>query len=54
MPSDAEMTADATAPRPEACVISPDCSKIAYVRRVPTNGQQTNQIFVLEVWKCGR
>ena len=38
---------DATAPRPEACVFSPDGGKIAYVRRVLTNGAAHNQVFVL-------
>jgi hypothetical protein len=40
---------DATAPRPEACVISPDGGKIAYVRRVPSPDQPANQIFVVTV-----
>lgn len=30
-------TSEETAPRPEACVFSPDGRKIAYVRRVPAN-----------------
>lgn len=40
---------DAHAPRPEACVFSPDGKRIAYVRREATNGQWFNQIFVLPV-----
>ena len=36
---------DAIAPRPEACVISPDGKKIAFVRQV----ESFNQIFVVEV-----
>ncbi|MCP4193685.1 MAG: DUF3748 domain-containing protein [Planctomycetaceae bacterium] len=35
--------------RPEACVFSPDGTKIAYVRHVSKNGQAWNQIFVLDV-----
>jgi hypothetical protein len=38
---------NATAPRPEACVFSPDGSQIAYVRRVAANGTAYNQIFVV-------
>jgi hypothetical protein len=37
---------DALAPRPEACVFSPDGKKIAYVRRVPSTVSMHNQIFV--------
>ena len=40
-------TDDANAPRPEACVFSPDGTKLAYVRRVTESGQSANQIFVL-------
>jgi Tol biopolymer transport system component len=40
-------TDDATAPRPEACVFSPDGQKVAYVRRVTESGQSANQIFVI-------
>lgn len=40
-------TDDATAPRPEACVFSPDGKKLAYVRRVAESGQSCNQIFVV-------
>jgi hypothetical protein len=38
---------DATAPRPEACVFSPDGQKLAYVRRAPSFGGWRNQVFVL-------
>jgi len=38
---------DATAPRPEACVFSPDGKRLAYVRRVAESGQSGNQIFVV-------
>jgi hypothetical protein len=38
---------DATAPRPEACVFSPDGKRIAYVRPVETGGVTHNQIFVV-------
>ena len=38
---------DAGAPRPEACVFSPDGTKIAYVRRVKAeDGGEYNQVFV--------
>lgn len=41
---------DESAPRPEACVFSPDGTRIACVRRVPDGaGQIHNQIFVVEV-----
>jgi hypothetical protein len=40
-------TDDATAPRPEACVFSPDGKKLAYVRRISESGQSANQIFVV-------
>lgn len=40
-------TGDATAPRTEACVFSPDGSRIAYVRQVPRDGTALNQIFVV-------
>lgn len=36
----------AAAPRPEACVFSPDGKRIAYVRRVTESGRTSNQIFV--------
>ena len=48
-----QRSSDAMAPRPEACVISPDGSKIAYVKRVLTKGQETNQLFVLEIGTPG-
>ena len=35
-----------SAPRPEACVISPDGRWIAYVRRLKDSGVTSNQIFV--------
>ena len=38
---------DGWAPRPEACVFSPDGRKIAYVRRVPSGGATWNQVFAL-------
>ena len=41
-PSDADH-----APRPEACVFSPDGKRIAYVRPVTSRGETWNQIFVL-------
>jgi len=37
---------DAGAPRPEACVFSPDGKKVAYVRRVPSPTTPCNQVFV--------
>jgi hypothetical protein len=40
---------DATAPRPEACVISPDGKRIAFVRRLPTGAGFANQICVIEI-----
>ena len=40
-------TDDGLAPRPEACVFSPDGKKIAYIRRITESGQTSNQIFVL-------
>ncbi len=41
-----ERSADAEAPRPEACVISPDGHKVAYVRRVAAGDGVFNQIFI--------
>jgi hypothetical protein len=39
---------DASAPRPEACVFSPDGRRIAFVRRAPITGEgMHNQILVL-------
>lgn len=40
---------NATAPRPEACVFSPDGCQIAYVRSVTREGATFNQIFVVSV-----
>jgi len=40
---------DAIAPRPEACVFSPDGRRIAYVRRVANGGAEYNQIFVAHI-----
>jgi Tol biopolymer transport system component len=40
-------TEDLLAPRPEACVFSPDGRKIAFVRRVRERGGNYNQIFVV-------
>lgn len=37
----------AQAPRPEACVFSPDGKRIAYVRPVTSGGRTWNQVFVL-------
>ena len=38
---------DATAPRPEACVFSPDGRKIAFARRVPSPNRPCDQIGVV-------
>jgi Tol biopolymer transport system component len=35
-----------SAPRPEACVFSPDGRSIAHVRRVAEGGVESNQIFI--------
>lgn len=40
-------TGDENAPRPEACVYSPDGNKIAFVRREKTGGGEANQICVV-------
>jgi hypothetical protein len=41
---------DDSTPRPEACVVSPDGTRIACVRRVPDgSGRIHNQIFVVDV-----
>ncbi len=40
---------DESAPRPEACVFSPDGKSIAYVRPVPDGKGVHNQIFVAEL-----
>jgi hypothetical protein len=37
------------APRPEACVFSPDGRQIAYVRRVPDGDTRFNQVFVVSL-----
>lgn len=42
-------TADETAPRPEACVFSPDGNQIAFVRREKTGGTEFNQICVVRL-----
>lgn len=42
-----ERASDETAPRPEACVFSPDGGKIAFVRRRTTGGRAANQICVV-------
>ena len=38
---------DETAPRPEACVFSPDGRQIAFVRNVPLGARSFNQVFVV-------
>lgn len=40
---------DAGAPRPEACVFSPDGTRIAFVRRVPSPDVPANQICVVHL-----
>ena len=40
---------EAEAPRPEACVFSPEARRIAYVRRVRSPEAEANQIFVVEL-----
>lgn len=40
-------SADSAAPRPQACVFSPDGARIAYVRPVEQDGKVWNQIFVV-------
>ncbi len=42
-----ERSDSSSAPRPEACVFSPDGSRIAYVRRVASGAGDFNQIFVV-------
>jgi dipeptidyl aminopeptidase/acylaminoacyl peptidase len=42
-------SADANAPRPEACVFSPDGRRIAYVRPVDRDGETHNQIFTVSL-----
>jgi Tol biopolymer transport system component len=39
---------DASAPRSEACVFSPDGKRIAFMRRLPSPVEPVNQIFVVE------
>ena len=40
---------DTSAPRPEACVFSPDGRKVAFVRSLTENGVSVNQICVAEL-----
>jgi Protein of unknown function (DUF3748) len=40
---------EAEAPRPEACVFSPDSRRITYVRRLRSPEVEANQIFVVEL-----
>ena len=40
---------DGAAPRPEACVFSPDGKRIAFVRRVPSPRQLANQVCIVAV-----
>jgi Tol biopolymer transport system component len=42
-------TDDVSAPRPEACVFSPDGKWIAFVRRLPSPRELANQICVVDV-----
>lgn len=42
-------SSDAEAPRPDACVFSPDGRSIAYVRRVVQGEGEFNQVFVVEL-----
>jgi hypothetical protein len=39
----------ATAPRPEACVVSPDGRRLAFVRHLPNGAGFANQICVVEL-----
>jgi hypothetical protein len=41
-------TDDASAPRPEACVFSPDGKRVAFMRRLPSPREPANQICVVE------
>lgn len=42
-------TDDASAPRPEACVFSPDGRRLAFVRHIIQAGQSNNQIFIVDL-----
>jgi Tol biopolymer transport system component len=42
-----DRTDNSSAPRPEACVFSPDGKRIAYVRQVDKNGRAYNQVFIV-------
>ena len=42
-------TTDDVAPKSEACVFSPDCKRLAYMRRLPSGDEAFNQIFVCTV-----
>jgi len=44
-----ERTADETAPLSEACVFSPDGTKIAFMRRMNTDGSKVSQICVVSL-----
>jgi hypothetical protein len=44
-----EKGSESSAPRPEACVFSPDGKRIAYVRPVEHDGATFNQIFVVQL-----
>jgi len=44
-------TGDASAPRPEACVFSPDGTKIAFVRGLPSPLRPANQICFVSLGK---
>jgi hypothetical protein len=43
-----DRTENPSAPRPEACVFSPDGKRIAYVRQVEKDGGADNQVFVVD------
>jgi hypothetical protein len=45
---------DEEAPRPEACVFSPDGRQIAYVRSLPAGGGRYNEVFVVSLGSAGR
>lgn len=42
-------TDEATAPRPEACVFSPDGGHVAFIRTIDTHAAKCNQIFTVAV-----